>query len=95
MSSQAQASQLARVDTILKQEQNEIGKLQDKVVNDQAFLRGNWAELLSAAPLSLIAIGNCFVAASSPLASSINLKPPTGGFKFLGFGLCLPYIPWN
>ncbi|RDL30441.1 uncharacterized protein BP5553_10319 [Venustampulla echinocandica] len=83
-SREEQASQLARVDAILGQEQGEIGKLQDKVVSDQGFLYGNWAELLSAAPLSLTAIGNCFIAASSPLASSINLKEPNGGFKFLG-----------
>ena len=38
------------------------------------LVRSNWADLLSAAPLSVSILGQCFVAASAPIALTMTLE---------------------
>jgi len=38
------------------------------------LVRSNWADLLSAAPLSVSILGQCFVAASAPIAMTMTLE---------------------
>jgi hypothetical protein len=52
-------------------------------VEDSLVLAHNWGDLLSAAPLALRFVGECMFVAASPMAASIMMEPPQGGFKYL------------
>lgn len=54
----------------------------DEVKGSLAF-KLNWAEALSAAPITLSILGCCYLAAASKPAAGVIIHPPAGGFKKL------------
>ncbi|KAE8445514.1 hypothetical protein EG329_013277 [Mollisiaceae sp. DMI_Dod_QoI] len=54
-------------------------------ISDSLILQHNWGDLLSAAPLALSFVGACQLAASTPAASGMTLKCPSGGFAYLKY----------
>lgn len=61
-------------------------------VEDSLVLAHNWGELLSAAPLALRFVGECMFVAASPMAASIMMDPPEGGFQYLKYECTCPIL---
>ena len=64
-----------------------VTKTSDAVamIKDGMLFANDWTTLLMSAPTVVKSLGTCFIASSSPLVMSIQLKKPAEGWKAGGY----------